>query len=97
MIPVTFFPGIKTKDIKKYYGDLDAEFGNKCLRPWLVMTVMPNGDVRPCLAHGVVGNAKTESLKEIWNNREFRSFRNRINKFGIFPGCERCCHRQYYG
>jgi radical SAM protein with 4Fe4S-binding SPASM domain len=96
-IPIYFFPDIKIEDLNNYYVDLDYGFGNKCLRPWFSMTIMPNGDVLPCHAHGPIGNAKEDSLKVIWNDTKFREFRRRINKFGIPQGCERCCHRQYYG
>ncbi len=96
-IPITFFPGIKVKDITPYYRDLSYRFYNKCLRPWLVSTIMPNGDVVACSASEVFGNIKTQPLKLIWNNGAYRAFRNKINSQGIsHENCIRCCHRQYY-
>lgn len=97
-IPVIFCPNIKTKDIVHYYGDYSYPFANKCLRPWLVPTIMPNGEFWACRApHQPFGNVSTRPLRDMWNSKESRAFRERINKNGIFHDtCIRCCHRQYY-
>ena len=45
-IPVMFFPDIKMRDIEDYY--LNPDFpgsGNKCLLPWFLLIIQPNGDV----------------------------------------------------
>lgn len=95
--PLILIPNIKMGDIRGYYSDLSYPFGNKCLRPWFVPTIFPNGNVMACSVSEVMGNLKEESLKEIWNNEKFRSFRKDIQKNGIqYQYCFRCCHRQYY-
>ncbi len=97
--PVLFFPDIKIKDIEDYY--LNPEFPlnrNKCVLPWLVLFIQPNGDVIACEEiEAVIGNAKNEKLNRIWNSKAQRKFRQNIQRNGIsHPVCYRCCHRQYY-
>ena len=99
-IPVLFLPDIKPDDIQKYYNGPFFPYykGNKCIAPWLIPFIQPNGDVIPCDEVNIVmGNVKKERLKKIWNNKEYRRFRENIQKHGISqPICNRCCHRQYY-
>ncbi len=98
-IPVLFLPDIKTKDIEVYYNDPDFPYNkNNCIFPWFSLIIEPNGNVIPCEeVDAVVGNAKNVSLKDIWNNGEYKRFRQNIRKQGIsYPICKRCCHRQYY-
>jgi MoaA/NifB/PqqE/SkfB family radical SAM enzyme len=92
---VLFYPRVQREDLTAYYGDLSHNFGQVCIAPWFIMRVGPNGDVHPCLRH-TCGNLRTDTcpLRSIWNNVEFRRFR-RMLKSGLFPGCVRCCHRQY--
>jgi len=94
-----FFPPIKIKDIKNYYENPDFPNKNKCLKPWFVVMILPNGDVIPCEQENpkLVGNIKREPLVKIWNNDKFRSFREKIQNKGLNDNmCFRCCHRQFY-
>ena len=96
-VPVMLFPGIKLDDLPTYYSSKDDIFSNKCLRPWFVPTILPNGNVTACPASGILGNIKQSPLKEIWNNTKYKAFRNAIENRGIGHSyCYRCCHRQYY-
>jgi len=98
-IPVLFFPDIKVKDIKNYYSDPEFPYNqNKCIAPWIAPFIQPNGDVIPCdELNMVMGNVKEDRLKDIWNNKKYRKFRDNIQRFGIsHPVCKRCCHRSYY-
>ena len=97
--PVMFFPDIKTKDIEDYYvNPAFPDSGNKCVLPWFLLIIQPNGDVVACEEiEVVIGNAKRDSLSRIWNGREFKGFRQQIQTKGLsHPSCYRCCHRQYY-
>lgn len=94
-----FFPPIKIQDIKNYYENPNFPNKNKCLKPWFVVIILPNGDVIPCDQENpkLVGNIKRESLAKIWNNDKFRSFREKIQSKGLNDNmCFRCCHRQFY-
>jgi radical SAM protein with 4Fe4S-binding SPASM domain len=98
-ILVLFLPDIKPNDIEKYNTDGAFPYNkNKCLAPWIVPFIQPNGDVLPCdEVDVVVGNVKLQGLRKIWNNEKYIKFRNDIQKFGISQAiCQRCCHRQYY-
>lgn len=61
-----------------------------CLKPSYFALILPNGDVHPCniveYSHSpVVGNVHKNSLKSIWNNKQYTNFR--INKH---PECKYC-------
>jgi radical SAM protein with 4Fe4S-binding SPASM domain len=96
-IPVKFFPKIKISDIDAYYHNLSHNFGNKCIAPWLIVRVYPNGEIRPCIFGNPIGNLTEKPLHKLWNNRQIRNFRKKIITNGISNyKCDRCCHRQYY-
>jgi radical SAM protein with 4Fe4S-binding SPASM domain len=97
--PVMFFPDIKAKDIEEYYMNPDfPDNSNRCVLPWFLLIIQPNGDVLPCEEiEAVIGNAKRGKLSRIWNGREYREFRQKIQQNGLsHPACYRCCHRKYY-
>jgi radical SAM protein with 4Fe4S-binding SPASM domain len=96
---VRVFPPIKNHDIKRYYLDAGFPEKDKCLRPWFVAYIMPDGGVVPCERSDILsfGNIKEESLASIWNNIKFRNYRKNIHRNGVNKSlCFRCCHRQYY-
>ena len=94
--PVLFVPNLKIKDVPEYYLEPDNLFGyEKCVAPWFMVDIMPNGDVVTCRDHPdyVVGNVCDDSLLNIYNNKKYRAFRQALkscNK-GMFPICARCC------
>lgn len=97
-IPIMFHPNIKSKDIEAYYTDKEFPYNrNECYFPWFVLFVQPNGNIIPCDEINItVGNAVTESLKNIWNNSEYVAFRRNIIQNGISHSiCHRCDHRDY--
>jgi len=94
--PVLFVPDLKEEDIARYYLEPDNLFGyGRCVAPWFMVDIMPNGDVVTCRDHPdyLVGNIKNSSLTEIYNNDKYMAFRRalRSNKKGLFPICSRCC------
>jgi len=94
--PVLFVPNLKTKDVPRYYLEPDNLFGyEKCVAPWFMVDIMPNGDVVTCRDHPdyVVGNIRDDSLVNIYNNEEYRAFRKALKSCekGLFPICARCC------
>jgi len=95
LLPVTFYPSVCSEEIDAYYTEPFHRFKRAgCTAPWLRATVLPNGDVTPCLDL-VVGNAFTEGIGPVWNTEIFRFFRKALAKARLFPGCLRCCHRRY--
>lgn len=75
---------------KSHYASQYCEF------PWTSMTIMVDGSVVPCTqdynCEMVFGNANSETLKEVWNNKAYESFRRwHIN--GNFPEGYKCPSR----
>jgi hypothetical protein len=92
---INFFPQIKKEDIIDYYSGKNSNFKQSCVLPWLTVRLYPNGDVGMC--GYLFGNLKEYALKSIINNKQAKSFRDKVKKAKIkTPGCFRCCHRHYY-
>lgn len=81
--------------IKNFYSKSNEmkvqDIYHPCLFPWTDMLILPNGDINPCLAYKV-GNAKDNSLKEIWNNNKFQNFRIPLKKNKLYNSCQSCCY-----
>jgi len=88
-------PNIKDKDIAKYYLNSSEMFGYaKCVAPFIMVDIMPNGDVTTCrdFIDVKVGNITEKPLLDIWNDEEFVKFRKLlIENKGLLPQCSRCC------
>ncbi len=92
--PYLFAPQLEYEDIPRYYREHGNLFGyRKCVNPWTIIEIMPNGDVATCRDYPdyVVGNIKEDNILNIWNNERYRKFRTVLKKEGIFPICSRCC------
>ena len=93
--PYFIIPDLKEKDIEKYYLDPNEFFGyDKCVAPFIMVDIMPNGDVVTCRDYidVVVGNITEKPLLEIWNDEGFVKFRKLLIKHhGKLPQCSRCC------
>jgi hypothetical protein len=61
---------------------------NYCPSLFHYIGVLWNGDMVPCChdvaGHRVMGNARTQSLKEVWNSSAYRDLR----RIGYCEGCE---------
>lgn len=88
-------PNIKDKDIAKYYLNSSEMFGYaKCVAPFIMVDIMPNGDVTTCrdFIDVKVGNITEKPILDIWNDEEFVKFRKLlIENRGLLPQCSRCC------
>jgi len=88
-------PFIKPDQIIRYYEKPDDFLGfGPCVAPYLMIDIMPNGDVVTCRDYidVKVGNIKETPLLELWNNDRFREFRTLLNREGgVLPQCSRCC------
>ncbi|MBP6874622.1 MAG: SPASM domain-containing protein [Candidatus Eisenbacteria bacterium] len=63
------------------------------------MRLRVSGDVVPCdTCNWVMGNAEAQSLRDIWNSKEYRAFRRLGREAGRIPLsphgclCDYCCH-----
>ncbi len=72
-----------------------------CQFPWSSMTVKSNGECAECVEDFnneiILGDAKTESLYDIWNGEKYKRFRN--DHFELTPGlkCTEQCDMQLVG
>ncbi len=84
----------KPQDLERYYTDHDATFGyDRCTSIYRMVEINANGDMSPCRDYHdyVVGNVKTGTITELWNNETYRRFRCSLGKDGLMPVCTRCC------
>jgi|GEM_PF-580706 radical SAM protein with 4Fe4S-binding SPASM domain len=92
--PIITVPVITPKVIGTYYSQLDVAVRDHCKVPWFMVNVDYNGDVHFCADHPdwVVGNLKTDSIWDLYNNERSKKFRKALKESpdGIFPGCKRC-------
>jgi len=93
---IHFIPALKVEDIPTYYQEPGNLFGyEKCVAPWFMVDIMPNGDVVTCRDHPdyIVGNICNDSLLNIYNNEKYKAFRRALKSCdkGLFPICVRCC------
>jgi MoaA/NifB/PqqE/SkfB family radical SAM enzyme len=97
-VAVSFYPNFTNKEIKAYYSDFNfssTSYKRRCLSPWMVAYIFPDGSVRPCLSlNYLTGNIRVDRFKDIWNNVMYRSFRKIVKKERSFPVCTRCT--EYY-
>jgi radical SAM protein with 4Fe4S-binding SPASM domain len=74
-----------------YNGNLRGKTKLIC-KNMFVGRVNAQGDVIFCpFIKKSFGNLLNESMGEIWNKEEFKSFRNRLVKNNLLPVCKRCC------
>lgn len=84
----------KPADLERYYTDHDATFGfDRCSSIYRAVEINSNGDMSPCRDYNdyVVGNVKTHTISQLWNNDPYRCFRQSLKSDGNMPVCTRCC------
>jgi len=88
-------PDLEGDDARDYYLHPEKMFGyNKCAAPFMMIDIMPNGDVVTCRDYVdvKVGNLNEDSLLNIWNNDKFVKFHKLlIDRGGLLSQCSRCC------
>ncbi len=94
------YPDFGRDDFLAYYrapGSLTAGRRFRCLSPWLVAYVFPDGDVRPCLNSSYsFGNIREREFLSVWNSDKARTFRKLLRDRRVFPVCERCTELYRY-
>jgi radical SAM protein with 4Fe4S-binding SPASM domain len=93
--PIMWLPNLEEHEVEQYYREPHQTFNYKrCIAPWLMTEIMPNGDVVPCRDYSdyVVGNIAQKSIIDIYNDEGYRKFRGLLKKHGgLIPICARCC------
>jgi radical SAM protein with 4Fe4S-binding SPASM domain len=94
-------PALNPEKINIYYSDLETPVRNQCIVPWCQANINYNGDVHFCADYPdyVLGNIKTQSFKEIYNDDRANRFRKALSESedGMFPGCLRCYQNMLFG
>jgi radical SAM protein with 4Fe4S-binding SPASM domain len=98
---VDFYPNFSHKSLMQYYQNpayyIPSGYPCRCLSPWMVAYIFPDGKVKPCLnSTYFYGNIKNNNFREIWNSKEAITFRRLLKKKQIFPVCVRCTELYRY-
>lgn len=95
-----FYPNFSCQELKDYYTNPDyrpPRQNCRCVSPWLVAYIFPDGEVRPCLNFSYsFGNIKEEGFLSVWNNARAVCFRNMLKENKVFPACARCTELYRY-
>ena len=93
--PPLMMPHLNTREeIQTYYSDHNETFNyNQRVSIYMTMEIDNNGDVSLCRDYHdyIIGNIKTDTVMDMWNNEKARKFRTSISSDGIMPVCRRCC------
>ncbi|MCK9614696.1 MAG: radical SAM protein [Candidatus Omnitrophica bacterium] len=88
-------PDLHGNDVRDYYLYPEKTFGYKrCPAPFVMMDIMPNGDITTCrdFIDVKVGNINEAKILDIWNGEKMIKFRKLLIKHdGVLPQCTRCC------
>jgi len=77
-----------------------SESKSFCMYPWMHMHVWPTGKAYPCChakPNPAFGNAREQTLKEIWNSPDFKQLRVDILNDRPNPSCSKCYEQEDAG
>lgn len=97
--PVDFYPNLSLEGLRKYYQDYPSslEYSQRCISPWMVAYIFPEGEVRPCLNFSnSYGNITKDKFSRLWNSPEAQRFRRLLKQNKLFPVCLRCTELYRY-
>jgi MoaA/NifB/PqqE/SkfB family radical SAM enzyme len=67
-----------------------------CEGPWSRIQLTAEGRYSPCY-YLRTGDSRSQTMREVWNGEEFRSFRRELMQERVFEGCSGCCNLKYEG
>lgn len=82
--------------IRYYTGGINIDEYACCSYPWLRLIVGSNGDAGLCHYH-THGSIRKERINGLWNSKPYESFRKKLRRNRIFPGCYGCSNLSYMG
>lgn len=86
---------------KDYHGTKSIHWSEICRHPWMSMTIKSNGEAAMCMEDFnneiILGDAKKESLYDIWNGEKYTQFRK--DHFNLRKGikCTQECDMKMIG
>ncbi len=93
-LDVSVYPNFTDEEIRRYYTNFDftpSSYKPRCMSPWMVAYIFPDGSVRSCnTLCFVAGNLREHTFREIWNNERYVEFRRTLRERKHFPACIRC-------
>jgi len=97
---VDFYPNLSQQGLKEYYQNpsyLPQGYPRRCLSPWIVAYVFPDGEVRPCLNSSYsFGNITNSKFRDVWNKDAAVKYRKMLKQNKIFSVCVRCTELYRY-
>ncbi|MBU1726021.1 MAG: radical SAM protein [Candidatus Omnitrophica bacterium] len=97
---VDFYPNFSRRGLASYYENAafsPKESPSRCLSPWIVAYIFPDGEVRPCLNCSYsFGNIREDRFLDIWNSKRAIQYRKLLKKNRLFPACVRCTELYRY-
>jgi len=97
---VDFYPNFSAAELKAYYNDpayCPPEENCRCLSPWLVAYIFPDGSVRPCLNFSYsFGSLLEQPFARVWNSSRAVAWRRQLKEHKLFPACIRCTELYRY-
>ena len=92
---VTQTPDLSRGDIAMWYREPERFVKYRSTRcAWTRLKVWPDGAVKPC-RDWRVGNMLEDAPMQVWNNGNYRQFRQLLAANGTLPICARCCWMAY--
>ena len=93
-VDVSVYPNLTDDEVRRYYREfnfLPTSYKRRCMSPWMVAYIFPDGTVRPCNSLCfVAGNLRENTFREIWNSPRYVDFRKTLKAERLFPACVRC-------
>jgi radical SAM protein with 4Fe4S-binding SPASM domain len=97
---VDMYPNFSCSELNDYYGNpcyTPSEKSARCLSPWLVAYVFPDGQLRPCLNSAYsYGDIRKDDFSKVWNSEAAVKYRLLLKEKNIFPACARCTELYRY-
>jgi len=71
-----------------------------CMYPWIHLNASPDGAAMPCCLWDYnyeMGSVKTHTIKELWNNDNWKNLRKNMMNDVESPGCRKCYGEEQAG
>ena len=91
---------IALSDLSTTQQELLTKSSSFCMYPWIHLHAYPTGQAYQCCMTDMkypVGNCRTNTLEQIWNNAPMRDIRQRMLSNRPVDGCTRCYEQEASG
>jgi radical SAM protein with 4Fe4S-binding SPASM domain len=91
---------IKQEDLRPDQFDRLIKSDKFCMLPWTHMHAFPDGRAYSCCLSEIdqsIGNLKNNTLREIWNGKEYKTMRLNMLNEQSSAACERCYEQESNG